>query len=117
MVLHRDGICTDLFCFLISIPNSIPGSSTSPFLSLVEVWGAQLPTYLLARNWAAERLSWYTFFFHFISLSFVLHRQTSMMMMIWFVSGGARVCSRNGPEPDFSPLAASMSTSCDWLFH
>lgn len=109
MVLHRDGICTDLFCFL-SIPNSIPGSSTS-------LWGAQLPTYLLARNWASERFSWYTFFFHFISLSFVLQRQTSMMMMIWFVSGGARVCSRNGPEPDFSPLAASMSTPCDWMFH
>lgn len=37
VVLHRDGtdgICTDLFCFL-SIPNSIPGSSTSPFLSLL----------------------------------------------------------------------------------
>lgn len=67
MVLHRDGtsaLCTDLFCFLsIPIPNSIPGSSTSPFLSLV--WDAQLPTYLLARNWATERFSWYTLFFHF----------------------------------------------------
>lgn len=61
MVLHRDGICTDLF--FLSIPISIPGSSTSPFLSLV--WDAQLPTYLLARNWATERFSWYTLFFHF----------------------------------------------------
>lgn len=40
MVLHRDGICTDLF--FLSIPISIPGSSTSPFLSIV--WDAQLPT-------------------------------------------------------------------------
>lgn len=38
VVLHRDGICTDLFCFL-SIPNSIPGSSTSPFLSLLYRYG------------------------------------------------------------------------------
>lgn len=111
VVLHRDGtdgICTDLFCFL-SIP--IPNSRIFDFslsLSLVEVW---LETGL-PRGFPG------TLFFYFISLSFVLQRQTSMMMMmIWFVSGGARVCSRNGPEPDFSPLAASMSTSCDWLFH
>lgn len=65
MVLHRDGICTDLF--FLSIPNSILGSSTSPFLSLL--YGMhKLPSYLLARNWAFESFFLVHFFLSFLFL-------------------------------------------------